>query len=223
MHTTEMNAPPSPAERAGSVGHEAKDATKDVAATAATEAQRVTHEAKDQVRQLWGQTRADLTDQAATQQARAASGLRELADQLGQMARSADGDGAAVGLVDDVARRAGDAASWLDARDPGSLLEEARSFARRRPGAFLAIAAGVGVVAGRLSRGLVDEARDESTGSGSTGSSPSTSGATVPAEGLPGVHRTTQPMMPDGTPTPISREGVLEAPVDDRGVPRGER
>ena len=33
-------------------------------------------------------------------------------------------------------------------------------FARRRPGTFLALAAGVGVVAGRLSRSLADEARD---------------------------------------------------------------
>ena len=46
------------------------------------EAQRVTREAKDQVSQLVGQTRSDLQSQAATQQSRAASGLRELSDQL---------------------------------------------------------------------------------------------------------------------------------------------
>ena len=63
-----------------------------------------------QVSQLVGQTRSELQGQAATQQTRAASGLRELSDQLSQMARSAEQDGMARGLVDDVARRAGDAA-----------------------------------------------------------------------------------------------------------------
>jgi hypothetical protein len=289
---TQSNAPQSPADRAGAVGNETKDATKDVAATAGQEAQRVTREAKDQARQLWGQTRSDLTDQASQQQTRAASSLRELADQLNQMARSGDQSGVAAGLVDDVARRAGDAASWLDSRDPGSLLEEARSFARRRPGAFLAIAAGVGVVAGRLSRSLVDEAREESSGPSGTsqftgtteyagttgyvgttgygetagyggttsvgtgslgatgigdagmpsatspttrttasvpvtpGASPEAVGAgaaTVPGDELPGAHRSSQPIMPDGTPTPIDDEGMLGAPVDDDVAFRGER
>jgi hypothetical protein len=167
---TQTTAPQTPADRAGTVGNETKQATRDVASTAGQEARRVTREGKSQVSQLVGQTRSELQGQAATQQTRAASGLRELADQLSQMANSTDQDGVARGLVDDVARRAGEAASWLDSRDPGSILEEARTFARRRPGAFLAIAAGVGVVAGRLSRSLVDEARDESSGSTGYGS-----------------------------------------------------
>ncbi|MDF3046435.1 MAG: hypothetical protein K0R30_2663 [Ornithinibacter sp.] len=289
---TQTTAPQTPADRAGTVGNETKQATKDVAATAGQEAQRVTREAKDQVRQLVGQTRSDLQSQAATQQSRAATGLRELSDQLRTMANSTDQDGMARGLVDDAARRAGDAASWLDQRDPGSILDEVRTFAQRRPGAFLAIAAGVGVVAGRLSRSLVDEARDESSASrttgygstgqgyvgsqgyaggqgyagsegyqtsaggygtgslagtgvsdagmpsatspttGSTSSLPVTPGgsqsaveagmATVPSGDLPGPHRTTQPMGPDGTPTPISSEGHLSA-EDDDPIARGER
>ncbi len=281
---TQTTAPQTPADRAGTVGNETKQATKDVAATAGQEAKRVTREGKSQVSQLVGQTRSELQSQAATQQTRAASGLRELSDQLSQMARSAEQDGMARGLVDDVARRAGDAASWLDSRDPGSILEEARTFARRRPGAFLALAAGIGVVAGRLSRGLVDEARDESgtngnrsstgqsyvggsgyaaapgyettaggygtgslagTGVGDSGiptatgptaattsSLPTTPGgapgaveagmATVPSGDLPGPHRTTQPLGPDGTPTPISSEGHLTAEGDD-AIGRSER
>ncbi len=282
---TQTTTPQTPADRAGTVGHETKQAAGDVAQTAGQEAKQVTREATDQVRQLWSQTRRDLTDQAATQQTRVAGSLRELADQLGSMAGSADQDGMARGLVDDVARRAGDAASWLDQRDPGSLLDEARSFARQRPGTFLAIAAGVGVLAGRLSRSLVDEARDSSDSSsdfgGSTGAqfadtnggstygtstygttgyaagttggygegfettgtnggtgmptatdptasttaaTPVTTGATagaygegsiVPGEELSGAHRTTQPIAPDGTPTPIDDEGLLTAEGDD--------
>jgi len=278
---TQTTTPQTPADRAGTVGHETKQAAGDVAQTAGQEAKQVTREAKDQVRQLWGQTRRDLTDQAATQQTRVAGSLRELADQLGSMAGAADQDGMAVGLVDDVARRAGDAATWLDQRDPGSLLEEARSFARQRPGTFLAIAAGVGVLAGRLSRSLVDEARDSEDSSGATGSTgagqfgdtngsvtggtgygtttggaygtgglgatggnagtgmppassatastaastpvtpgaaPATVGggnATVPGSRLPDAPRSTQPIAPDGTPSPIDDESNLTAEGDD--------
>ena len=277
---TQTTTPQTPADRAGTVGHETKQAAGDVAQTAGQEAKQVTREAKDQVRQLWGQTRRDLTDQAATQQTRVAGGLRELADQLGSMAGAADQDGMADGLVDDVARRAGDAATWLDQRDPGSLLEEARSFARQRPGTFLAIAAGVGVLAGRLSRSLVDEARDSddstsgaarSTGPGSSAtptaaprrnrlrhhhgwlrhrraSAPPAAtrdrhahgdqpdgihdrvdagharvllprrgggNATVPGDGFPTRSGSTQPIAPDGTPSPIDDEGNLTAEGDD--------
>ena len=263
---SQTTAPQSPAQRVGTVGQETADATKGVAATAGHEAERVTREAKDQVRQLWGQTRTELTDQASVQQGRAAAGLRELGDQLGSMASAGDQDGIARGLVEDVARRAGDAAAWLEQREPGTLLEEARGFARRRPGTFLALAAGVGLVAGRLSRSLADEARDSdappitrptgtgtATGTGtgtatgnsvpptatspasSTPSTPTTSGATpavasagaatVPSPDLPGgAHRTTQPIGPDGTPTPITSEGRLGAPAsDDDAIVRGDR
>ena len=156
---TQTTAPQGTTGRADNVKQQSTQAASDVASTAQQEATQVAREAKDQVRELWGRTRSDLTDQAATQQTRVAGGLRELSDQLGSMAGAADQDGMARGLVEDVARRADEAARWLDQRDPGSLLEEARSFARQRPGTFLAIAAGVGVLAGRLSRSLIDESR----------------------------------------------------------------
>lgn len=181
---TQTTAPQSSANRAGAVKQETTAAASSVAATAGDEARRVTGDATDQARHLMGQTRQDLQHQAAAQQSRAASGLRELADQLREMADGTEQDGMARGLVDDVARRAGDAASWLDSREPGDLLDEARGFARRRPGTFLAIAAGVGVLAGRLSRGLIDEARDDAGQDSSQGAhqgslSESPRGATV--------------------------------------------
>lgn len=238
---TQTTAPQTPADRAGTVGNETKQATKDVAATAGQEAKQVTREAKDQVRQLWGQTRSDLTNQASTQQTRAASGLRELADQLGQMAGGADSDGMAKGLVEDVSRRAHDAAQWLDSRDPGSLLEEARSFARQRPGTFLAIAAGVGVLAGRLSRGLVDEARDSASssgtgtpaygaadygttgyattsggyGTGSLGATGSYAGTGIPTATSPTTSTTeSTPITPGASPSALS-EGMATTPSGD--------
>ncbi len=243
---TQTTAPQGTTGRADNMKQQGTQAASDVASTAQQEATQVAREAKDQARELWGRTRSDLTEQAATQQTRVAGGLRELSDQLGSMAGAADQDGMAKGLVEDVARRADEAARWLDQRDPGSLLEEARSFARQRPGAFLAIAAGVGVLAGRLSRSLIDESRDSgsSNGSGTSsyGGTPATSmpvssnlatPGTDPARsyggsgiGEPGVtqgHRTTQPITPQGAAAPIDTEGRLTAEVDDDPFIRGER
>ena len=61
--------------------------------------------------------------------------------------------GAAADLARDAASRARDAGQWLDGRRPAQVVDEVQSFARRRPGVFLALAAAAGLVAGRLTRG----------------------------------------------------------------------
>jgi len=66
----------------------------------------------------------------------------------------------ATDLVKQASGRAHDAASWLESREPGSLLSELQSFARQRPAAFIALAAGAGLVAGRLGRGVKDATGD---------------------------------------------------------------
>jgi hypothetical protein len=55
-------------------------------------------------------------------------------------------------LVDQAARHSGNAAQWLESREPGDLLDEVKGFARRRPGAFLGIALGAGLLVGRVTR-----------------------------------------------------------------------
>lgn len=72
------------------------------------------------------------------------------------------------------AQRAEDFTAQLERKEPKELLSDVRRFAARRPGAFLAIAAGVGLVAGRLTRGLSDNDDDEGAGatSPSTGNAP---------------------------------------------------
>ncbi len=71
----------------------------------------------------------------------------------------AEGNGAQSAMVGDLARQASDKAQefagWLDQRDPGSLVEEIRQLARRKPGSFLIGAALAGIAAGRLTRGAV--------------------------------------------------------------------
>jgi ElaB/YqjD/DUF883 family membrane-anchored ribosome-binding protein len=203
------------------MAHETKDAAAGVASTAGDEARQVAYEAKDQARRLFEQTRTELTDRATSEQERLAQGLRELSDQLNRMAGHAD-DGVARDLVGDVAGRAGDLAGWLEHRDPGSVLDEARRFARRRPGTFLAVAAGLGVVAGRMSRGLIEEKREEQSSAGSgTGTRGTPSTAPTPTypvgstSAATPVSTTSAPPTTAVPATPVS--GVTgSAPVVDR-------
>ena len=118
--------------------------TTDVAKEQAGE---VMSEARDQARTLFDRTRSEMGSQAASQQKRAAESLRSLSGELRSMAGSQQESGMATGLAQQAADKAGQLASWLQDREPGDLLDEVSSFARRRPGAFLALAAGAGVIA----------------------------------------------------------------------------
>ncbi|KNH11600.1 hypothetical protein ACU18_18885, partial [Arthrobacter sp. ZBG10] len=62
--------------------------------------------------------------------------------------------GMATDLIREAAERTSSIAGWLENRDPGSLLSEVQTFARNKPGTFLLLAAGAGILAGRLTRGL---------------------------------------------------------------------
>jgi len=71
--------------------------------------------------------------------------------------------------VQQASSKAGELAEWLEQRDPGTLLDEVRGLARRKPGTFLLGALAAGVVAGRLTRGAVDASKDQDVnGSGAT-------------------------------------------------------
>jgi len=163
--------------QAGAVAGTASDAGKHVAGVAGEQAGQVASEASQQVRDLVHQTRGELTEQAATQQKRVAGGLRSLGEELHSMAQNSEQQGPATDLVKQAAERTGKVASWLEDREPGNVVDEVTRFARQRPGAFLAIAAGAGLLVGRLGRGL-KSANEDSSGSGSDRShgSPDTSG-----------------------------------------------
>lgn len=139
---------------ADSTLHSAADSAGAVAHTARSEAANVAAEAKTSAQSLLGEVRSELAGQAVSQQRRAASGIRSFSDQLTTMAMAPGQSGVASDLVRQAAERSAAAAAWLDGKDPGSLLDEATSYARRHPGTFLLLAAGAGVLAGRLTRGL---------------------------------------------------------------------
>jgi hypothetical protein len=207
-------------QQAGEVADTAKDAGGQVVESVKEQAGEVTRQAGRQARELLDQLGSEVSEQAATQQQRAAGGLRSLADELSGMANGSEQDGPATDLARQAADKLHDVAQWLEDREPGSVLDEVRSFARRRPGTYLAIAAGAGILAGRLTRGLTSpDDTDESTGSsGSPGA-----GAGRPAVARPraepalglGAAPSTDPLTPGSTwatqPPPSVTPG---APVD---------
>lgn len=148
-------------DEARATGQQAKEGAKHVAEVGKDEAKNVVHETGQQAKEMWQQTRAQLLDQSAQQQTRVADGLRSLSQELSGMARTSEQQGVASDLAQQASQRMGDVAGWLDQRDPGSLVSEVKQFARQRPGTFLAAAAVLGLVGGRLSRGLVADHQDQ--------------------------------------------------------------
>jgi len=143
------------------VAGDAKEKAASVAGTAKEQVSNVASEATEHAKQLYSQASETVKEQAAGQQQRAAGGLRSLGEQLGRMADKDDEQGIAAKVVRDLSHRAGSAAGYLENRDPGSLLDEVKSFAARKPGTFIAIAAGAGILAGRLTKALTTEIKHE--------------------------------------------------------------
>jgi len=143
------------------VAETAKDEAAYVAETAKQEARQVAETASAHARGLFGEARAELTDQVGTQQSRLAEGLRAFGSDLSGMARgeAPAQDGLALDLARMASSRIDDAAHWLEHREPADVLVEVKRYARRKPGTFLAVAALTGLVAGRLTRSLADDAR----------------------------------------------------------------
>jgi hypothetical protein len=173
----------------------------DVLGTAKDEASSVVGEAKAQAKDLYAQSQRELKDQAGAQQQRIAAGLRSVGDELGSMAANSDGTGVASDLVQQVSTRLSSAASWLGDRDPSSVLDEVKRFARRRPGTFILGAAIAGIVVGRLTRALAANASDDASASH--------------APALPAAPGSGQPE-PDAwvaTPVIASQDPDVEAPL----------
>ena len=134
----------------------AKEEGKAIADTARTETSRLASEAR---RELRGQSEAQTT--------RLAGGVRDLGQQLHRLA---SGEGPAEGPVADLVRqaagRADTFAARLESRGVDGVASDVKQFARSHPGAYLAGAFAIGIVAGRMfrnadTRALVDAARPD--------------------------------------------------------------
>ncbi|MGO4534954.1 hypothetical protein [Leifsonia sp. 2MCAF36] len=195
-------------DEAGRVAGSAAQAGKDVAGTAKEQAMNVAGEAKSQAKDLYHQTQRELRDQAAQQQERVASGLHSVGDELEQMASSSEQNGLATDLVRQAAERTHSIAGWIGDRDPGSLLDEVKAYARRSPGTFIAAAAIAGALAGRLTRALASGGNDSGSGSGSSRST-GTDTTGLAAGGIPEAPSYTATGTGVGGGTGIGGAGVV--------------
>ena len=148
--------------QATDLSHSSVQTGKHVADVAREQASGVAVEAGRQGRNLLHQAQGQLEEKAAQGQERLANQLFSLSDELRSMADASGQGGMAASLANQAASRVRTAGQWLDDRQPGQVAEEMQSFARRRPAAFLALAVGAGLVAGRLTRGLKDANSDNS-------------------------------------------------------------
>ncbi|GAA0276997.1 hypothetical protein [Cryptosporangium japonicum] len=145
-------------ETAGTAAHEgtalaqsAKESGAQVAQTAGSEASNVAAEAKAQAGDLLRTTRDEVNTQVDSQRRRLVDALRTTGDELGS-------GGGQSALTNELSQRASTYArtfaDYLDEKGPDAILNDVRSFARRRPGTFLLLAGAAGVVAGRVFRSV---------------------------------------------------------------------
>ncbi|MFJ6042557.1 hypothetical protein [Brachybacterium paraconglomeratum] len=210
------------------VATDAQGAGRAVAETAKSEAASVKEDAAREGRKLWDETTSTLSTQATDQMNRAAGTVRTFTDDLGRMARGEQPEaGLATELTGQLTDRTEALATWLEHHEPADLLDEVQRFARRRPAAFLAIAAGIGFAAGRLTRGVAQNHMDDDDSGQLSGgprhapAAPAGAGYGYPATGQvppPPLAAPVPPVPPAppapgaGAPGTHARPGVPQAP-----------
>lgn len=155
-------------ERAGAAASQLGEAGRETVRDAKERARDVAHEAGDRTRGLVDRTRNELGSQVASQQQHLAGGLRALGDELSQMSSGTQDPGYATDLVQRAGEATGHVAQWFEEREPGDILHEVEEFARRRPGMFILMAAGAGLLVGRFLRGAKDAPSGDGSGSAET-------------------------------------------------------
>lgn len=188
----------------------AGNAVKDVAGTARAEAGNVKDEAVGQAKSLVSSFKDEANNQASTQQQRLAQQSRSVSDDLRRLAQGEKPESDVVNrVVSDVADRAERFTAQLENKEPADLFQDVRRFAARRPGTFLAIAAGVGLLAGRLTRGLKDAADDDNDATTGSAGRATVAGPRPPVPGYQPVVPTIGDRVP-GTIYPEDRAIVTE-------------
>lgn len=162
--STNISTDAAATDRAKEAASTAADQGRHVAGTAKEETLNVAGTAAEQARSVMGDAvrgvSDQVNDQATSQRDRLSETLRTLGDDLDKMASPGPGpeSGLAVDLAREVSDRVRAFGSQIEGREPSQLLDDARSFARRKPGTFLLGALAAGVVAGRLFRATADGA-----------------------------------------------------------------
>jgi len=146
--------------KAGRVADVATSEASDVASTAAEGAREIAGEATEQVKavashakqQLDGliqQSRDEFRQLAEDRGSRAASGLRTVSQQVSALSEGRPDDaGPLVSYLSDAQGQVQRLATRLEQGGPQEVINDVISFARRRPGMFLAGAMGAGFLVG---------------------------------------------------------------------------
>lgn len=134
----------------------ARGAAGEVASTAGDQARSLAGEARSEAKHVADDVQTRLREEAQEQTRRTSQNLRQWSDELSSMADSGEQDSPVRGVVRQVAQSGRGAADFLDERGMDGLVEEAKSFARRRPVAFLAGAAIAGFAIGRVLKASSD-------------------------------------------------------------------
>lgn len=138
------------------VAEHARDSAAELKDNALDRAGTVSQEAMDQARDLVSEAREQLDRHASGQAQQLGASLRRLAEGLEDMCQRGETGGPASRLVSEAADLSHQAADFFDGRQVGEIVDDIRSFARRRPAGFLIGAAALGIAVGRLGRGVRD-------------------------------------------------------------------
>jgi hypothetical protein len=149
-----------------------------VAGVAQQEVGNVVSEARTQLSSLLDDATSQVGEQSRSQKDRLAETARTFGSDLQKLGSGeGGGDGVAAKFVQQLAQQAQSLASHLENREPAELLEDARRFARRRPGTFLLGSLAAGVVVGRVTRGA--KAASQSGGNNMRSTPPAVQTTTV--------------------------------------------
>jgi hypothetical protein len=199
-------------EQAAGVGQRAGAAAGDVASTAKEQASEVVSEANAQVKQLGRQLKTEVGDQANAQRDRLVELLNSASDELWQMADRSEAPGVVTDVARSLAQRTRSAANYLQDREPEEMVQGLTDFARRRAGMFLAGSALAGLLAGRVTRGVVANKQDD-TSSRNDYPDAQYAGSGGAYGGYPG---TVEPAMPYGA-APAMGTPVIDGPPPAAG------
>jgi hypothetical protein len=205
----------SASDRAQQVTGTAADEGRHVAGAARDEAAKVASEAKGQAKNLFSEATTQVDEQSRVQKDRLAETLRSFGDDLDSMA--GDRSGLAADLTQQVAQRSRDLSTRLGSKEPQEILQDVRSFARRKPGLFLLGSLTAGVVAGRLLRGAQEAQRSDGADAGAPVSgTPYYDGGTPTPQPAPAAATTVPPTGTGYSSPPItSEQDSSEAPWAD--------
>ncbi|MEU9236010.1 hypothetical protein [Streptomyces subrutilus] len=187
----------------------------EVGGTAKDQAANVVGEATAQARDLVGELRTQLTGQAETQTQRLAENVRRLSQELRELGESGKPDSTVAGVARQVADSGHQVAAHIEQRGPDGLVSDLQSFARRRPGVFLAGAALAGFVIARAGKGVSAAASSEaaSDASGNRGTTAAAGPRTDAGEtGYAGLPTPDRSGIPAGYEDPLDTYGQSQPP-----------